>query len=79
MQGEIGRRAGGGVAGASQALFFGLGDASLGEVGQLEVVEEDAQKLVTREDEAKGVLLAVAAADLAAGAVALAVSLRALD
>ena len=53
---DIGGRSGDGVTGAADAAMLGLGEPPLGEVGQLEIVEEQIEKFLTRQDEAERVL-----------------------
>src|SRR5205823_14221046 len=50
---NIGRRAGRRVTGPTNALAFDLGQLSLGEIGQFQVVQEQVDKFVAAENEAK--------------------------
>ena len=51
------------IAGAADRVMLGLGEPPLGEVGQLEIVEEHVEEFLARQDEAERVLaLALAGA-----------------
>src|SRR5262249_38300913 len=77
LQRQIGRRAGHRVAGAAPLLAVERRHALLGEVGKLEIIEEQVDEFLARQDEAEIVLAAAIGA--AFGAATAAPTARPLD
>ena len=76
---EVGRRAGHRVARPAKRLRLDHGEPALGEVGQLQVLEEQLEELLAGQHEAEGVLVVLAAVPAFAGAAAAPAALRPLD